>query len=283
MFFSLQRHRASRSRTAELRFLSCNGCTPHTDALNPERTTLRAIAHDVEIDDIRAKQPAPSLEREGFQLFSGQATDIDLLDLDSVLKVYLPELKRFIARITGADHVFALRKPVLRSIAPLPACRRPVVQEGTADLVHVDYTPVSARVTARIAAAEDGVPALPAGRLMALTVWRSLTPPPQNRPLSLCDVRSVAEEDLVRGEASGTSGSPTEQSEYLAVRYNPRQRWHFFSDMKPDELLVFKQYDSGQSGPSGTPHSAFMDPLCRRPVHERRSLEVRLFTVHSNC
>jgi hypothetical protein len=276
---SARRQRACQSRTATVRYLRFGGTTPFSDARCPERTTLQAEQCEIQIEDLRGKATAPVLEREGYQLFPRQRSAAHLSELGSVLEVYLPELRRFIADLTGADHVFALRRPVARSMAPA-ADRDHVPQEATAGLVHIDYNAFSARAAANVAATEDGSDGLPPGRLTAFTAWRVLTPPPQDRPLALCDVRSVSEGDLVRSLASGTQGGSNEATEYYSVRNNPKHRWCFFSDMEPDELLIFKQYDSRLSGPSGCPHVAFLDPLRQAVAAERRSLEVRLFTVH---
>jgi hypothetical protein len=251
-----------------------------TDVQDPTRTTLRTEQHEVRIEDKRGHKTPPALEREGYQLFSGFRSAADLLDRQSIVEVYLPELRHIVAEITGADHAFVLPKPVMRSRVPLPGNSTQVAQEGTAGMVHIDYNSVSAPQTALNAAAEVGVAALPEGRLTVFTVWRTLTPPPQDQPLAVCDLRSVSEADLVRSLSKGALGGLDGTTEYLSVRYNKQHRWGFFSDMQPDELLIFKQFDSDAEGPSGCPHAAFLDTQRQDTAVQRRSLEVRVFTVH---
>jgi hypothetical protein len=63
--------------------------------------------------------------------------------------------------------------------------------------------------------------------------------------------------------------------EALLLRYSPAHRWCFFSDMTPDEVLVFKRHDTDSREPSGVPHSAFSDPRAPADCAPRASVEMR--------
>jgi hypothetical protein len=62
--------------------------------------------------------------------------------------------------------------------------------------------------------------------------------------------------------------------------YHPaaRHRWYCFSDMTPDEVLVFKSHDSDPARARRVPHCAFIDELC--PAGGKRiSVETRVLGV----
>ena len=61
----------------------------------------------------------------------------------------------------------------------------------------------------------------------------------------------------------------------LVVRYSPRHRWSYFSNMTREEVLVFKTNDSDPRQPHHVPHTAFNDPTCPVGVAPRASIEMR--------
>ncbi len=58
---------------------------------------------------------------------------------------------------------------------------------------------------------------------------------------------------------------------------SPRHRWGYFSDMTPEEALVFLAYDSADQRVPGCPHSAFDDPTCPADAVPRISCEIRAY------
>ena len=106
---------------------------------------------------------------------------------------------------------------------------------------------------------------------MAYNVWRALTPPPQDFPLALCDLRTVREDHLIRADSVGNPANGGESVEFYLAPFDPGHRWCYFSDLTRDEVLLFKQFDTAASGPSGCPHTAFRDPRCTMPVATRLS------------
>ena len=140
---------------------------------------------------------------------------------------------------------------------------------------HIDHSPAS--IPMLIAAAEQrrGEGAPPWTRIAFYTVWRSLSEPPQDRPLALCDLRTVDESELVRADAIANPGSLAYQSEFLMLLHNARHRWSYFSNMVPGEALLFKQFDSAARGPSGCPHVSVRSPDAGAAV-PRLSIEARV-------
>jgi hypothetical protein len=120
----------------------------------------------------------------------------------------------------------------------------------------------------------------PGCRYALYHAWRSLTPSPQDTPLALCDCRTLRAQDCVAADTIlDFPGSRAGRTETTVCRYNANHRWYYFPDMGPDEIVVFKDFDSGVGYPSGVPHTAFDDPTCPAGVPARRSLDLQLFAI----
>ena len=59
--------------------------------------------------------------------------------------------------------------------------------------------------------------------------------------------------------------------------YSPEHKWWYFNDMKSDEAIVFKLYDSDQV--TRVPHAAFHDSL-REGTKPRESVEIRTIVCY---
>src|SRR5215510_2864731 len=60
------------------------------------------------------------------------------------------------------------------------------------------------------------------------------------------------------------------------LKYSPKHRWFYFPEMRRDEALVFKVYDSEKDGRARfTPHTSFQDPTSPPNAPARQSIEVR--------
>ena len=80
-------------------------------------------------------------------------------------------------------------------------------------------------------------------------------------------------EDLVRNERRYAN----RVGETYRIKYNPGHRWFYFPNMKRNEALVFKVYDSEKDGRARfTAHSSFDDPSSPAGAPKRESIEARL-------
>lgn len=228
----------------------------------------------VDVHDARRAVPAPGLSEEGFVLVQHRSRVREFNNAEALETVYLPEAEALVRELTGAAHAWALPRPVLRSAQHEAAARPGVVHDGTAPVAHVDYSAASVSLLAAAAAARRGRQAPAWRRLLLFTVWRSLRPPPQDRPLALCDLRTLADRDLVAADAIANPGALAHEAEFLMLLPSPVHRWCYFSDMVPEEALVFQQLDSAAAGPSGCPHTSFA--LSASAAVPRLSIEARV-------
>lgn len=62
------------------------------------------------------------------------------------------------------------------------------------------------------------------------------------------------------------------------MRYNEAHKWYYLHEQRPDEPLLFKQYDS-KSGKETLPHSAFVIPETEH-LEPRESIEIKMCAFH---
>jgi hypothetical protein len=87
---------------------------------------------------------------------------------------------------------------------------------------------------------------------------------------------------IARPIRSATSGGIASDLVYAHVRgetsrvaYNPAHRWHYFSEMQPDEVLLIRVHDSANDGRARLSfHTSFDNPLSPG-APPRESIEVR--------
>jgi hypothetical protein len=124
--------------------------------------------------------------------------------------------------------------------------------------------------------------AVPEGatRVIVLNFWRPLYHSPERAPLALCDARTVAADDLVETMLygyghDGYSWHDIGISVYQ-VAHSPDQRWFYFPDMSPQEVLIIKTFDSHGVVGRGCPHASFQNDSAPAGTPDRRSIELRV-------
>ena len=264
---------AARSVEGSVNYIGAMSVRPRYHANDTSRDVLVLDPRTIRIEDARTRPMPASLEREGFVLVAHKSTVTEFRDAAAVAATHPAEIEQLLLGLTAADRVIVNPTGVLRFGERSPESGR-LNNSRPARFVHVDVSNSTAA-----AFAERSRPRDIGGRVRRsahYNVWRVLTPPPQDVPLAVCDARSVAPEDLVAADAVFDHPSQPEWSfEGLVIRYNPRHRWSYFSNMTRNEALVFKTNDTDPGQPSQVPHSAFNDPSCPAQVPPRASIEMR--------
>jgi hypothetical protein len=244
-----------------------------------QENNLKLAAHTIRIRDARPMQAHLSLDREGFALADCPSAVRNFRDSDEVQRVYRPEIERLITELTGARKVL-VAGPVLRWGERSKDCGA-LLNSRPARFVHVDYSRRSFEDFAVMHLANAGIEDKERwlnGRFAAFNIWRVTTPPPQDVPLGVCAASSARLEDVITGLAViDPPGGPEIRFESSLYQFNPGHRWYYFPNMRPEEALVFKAFDSDRSAVQGCPHSAFDDPTCPPDVPPRGSIEIRAY------
>ena len=224
---------------------------------------------EVTIRDARTVPDPFGLEREGFTLATEESAVSDFYDDDEVKEVYDREVERLVKAASGAaevlvfDHTIRVAELALRSERKV---REPV------HVAHNDYTDRSAPQRVRDLLPAERAEALLKHRFAVVQTWRPIAGPVQDRPLAICDARSIAARDLVETDLVYAD----RVGEVMQLSHNPDHRWFYFPEMGPGEALVFKTYDSLADGRARfTAHTAFAHPDAPADARPRQSIESR--------
>jgi hypothetical protein len=235
-------------------------------------TNVRLAPRQVQIQDARANPAELTLDRQGITLTRAPSRIHSFQDADDRGADYADECAALIRDLTGAAATFGM-PPHCRFDGAKDSKRR--FDGAPTRFVHADYSDGSALEFAGFFPV--GVARYP--RFAIYNIWRVLTPPPQSTPLAVCDAQSLSPEDEM--ESVVVMNYPDKDhivTRTTLYRPNARHRWYFFSDMMPDEALIFKGHDSDPAHPKRSPHSAFIDAQCKAGS-ERISSETRVLAV----
>lgn len=233
------------------------------------------VARPVVIHDARETSGFLDLDRNGFELWHAPSKVRDFLDEEEVESRYVPELVELALRATGGEGAYVFDHLLRRrefGRPPMTLGGRSGLFAGPAGRVHVDYTEASgARRHGKVLVGR------PSPRRFAIVnVWRSIgSAPVLDTPLALCDARSVRPEDLVPAELR----YPERTGEIFLVRHRPEHLWSYVSEMRRDEVLLFKQYDSDREVARFVPHAAFDHPAMPPDAPPRQSIEARVLVT----
>jgi hypothetical protein len=244
--------------------------------------------YPVTIRNARLAEETIELDKHGFCLARHRTKVVDFSDATTVTQVYPGEVAAFVRELTGADIVAALGGMMRSAGRTGPGCQPPAGE------AHVDFNARSAR---RIAdrlyatAAPDG-PGY--DRFISFSLWRVLSPAPQDWPLTLCDGRSVAADEGTTNTKVDVDVLPEGDALFAPIvgeedmvgatifHHNPAHRWWYFPDMTTDEVIFIKLHDSDHERTWRAPHTAFQD-TSRTDAKTRYSYEFRGFAFYSRA
>jgi hypothetical protein len=233
-----------------------------------------------------------SLDREGFKLIRHPSPlasrgDVELLRREWL--AYLEDLAPAVQAALGASWIVPRTASntgvVVRSATrikpgePFYYVRNKGGIEVPFPNAHMDYTKASALNLARAEHYQRGIVERPYSRMIIIQAWQAISPPPQDRPLALMDASTLDAADTF---PMGSDPDPDDFSgdaiRARLVVFNPAQRWHYFSNMAADEVILFKGYDTANA--ATPPHGSFLNEAVAAHAHPRESVEGRFFVYY---
>jgi hypothetical protein len=216
-----------------------------------------------------------ALDTSGFTLVEHRTAMRDFFDAEELKRVYYPEIVSLVGKVSGASRVVVFDH-TLRSgdeaEREARLIREPVLS------AHNDYTEWSGPQRMRDVMGAEAE-ALLAGRFAIIQVWRPIASPIMSNPLAIADARSVAPGDLLVAERR----YPNRVGQTYRLKYNPGHRWFYFPQLRREEAIVFKVYDSLKDGRARfTPHTSFVDPSTPPGAPPRQSIEARTLAFFAN-
>lgn len=244
-----------------------DGSTPFIDPALPEGQDISGKeTHHISITDIRGHEHAYQLDTDAFQPMQNVSSETKYETFDSedeIKRVYYPEVEKLLLGcIPGAHRVVVLGHGVRKQ--DKDGHRQPIL------FVHCDHS----ESVAEELAGKHRSPDMAAGlqdRVRIFSIWRPLNSVVQSMPLAFASSASLDKTDLFPVELRYPGGVEW----FTGLKYNPHQRWFYWSGMKPDERLLLKCTDSALVVGKQAPHSAFSDPRTPPEAKLRESIEVR--------
>ena len=235
------------------------------------RTSGAEERHRVDLSNGRAARDL-ALDTNGFVLVEHRTAVRDFFDARELKQVYYPEVEALIKRISGARRVIVFDH-TLRSGSEAEReaklIREPVLS------AHNDYTEWSGPQRVRDLMGAEAEKLLER-RFAIIQAWRpayaNASQHLVSNPLAMADARSVATDDLLVAERR----YPNRVGQTYRLKYNSAHRWFYFPQMRRDEAIVFKVFDSLKDGRARfTPHTSFDDPSTPTGAAPRQSIEAR--------
>ncbi|KAL8847103.1 MAG: hypothetical protein Q9221_007852 [Calogaya cf. arnoldii] len=185
------------------------------------------------------------LDLSGFTFAKQDFTRFDqeaFVDYKSLRVAYVPVMQDWLKGLLGAEHITTLSVNVRRRDASFPAFTwgksgdtQPI--QG----VHVDYTPRHAMERIKKELGAESFRKSLGRRMQILNVWRPLLGPLRDWPLAMLDYQSVDKaSDLIAADVI----YPHYVGESFNVFHNSGHRWFYLADQMPEEVLIFKSFDS---------------------------------------
>lgn len=253
-----------------------------------ENSNIAWVGHDVLIRDARTRADSIHIEETGFEYIkhkSESAQDPALFDTnlrshhhtsEGPSAAYERELCAFLQERSGAREVFPQLAGLLTRTSLRATTRgwaRPAYH------VHLDFTAQAAQLMMEKTLTAQGRELAPFRRHVLYQTWRAISPGPQDNSLAICDGSSVPFSDgVVVDSIIGPEEIPGNRFDSRMSRYNPDHRWYYLSDMEPDDVLLFKGFDSELPNAMNAMHSSFDNPLGSEGV-PRRSIEARFIAI----
>jgi hypothetical protein len=211
----------------------------------------------------------PTLDRNGFELRQHRSRVTDFSEDAVIRDVYYRESEELIKAVTGAVKVVVFDHTLRHDVAghAEEGVREPVRR------VHNDQTFVSGPRRVRDHLPPEEAEARLERRFAIINLWRPIGNVVRTAPLAVCDARTIHPNDLVASDLVYRD----KVGEVYAFVHNPAHRWFYFPEVRPDEVILLKIFDSLASGGAArlTAHTAFDDPGTPERSTPRRSIELR--------
>ena len=232
--------------------------------------------------------------RNGFELKHIPSEVKDWTDESEIQRLEYPVLTRYFKEWLGCQHVIFLPS-IHRDAATIDQSE---IGDNQAPIIgaHADYTENFPDMIANESTtyAQLLAPTMEqagityadianASRIISVQLWRNFGSPRMDYPLALCDTQTVDRSQF--HEVSGEyliAGRMTAIDSWTFAPDHPdgapsKHRWYTFQDMTPDEVILFRGFDSdlvhrGEEFLVG--HSAIRDPNVPDGLH-RHSVEMR--------
>lgn len=241
---------------------------------------IQAPVH-VTIHDLRGKDKSVNLDRNGFEVakYDG-AIQEEFEENSEAQKTYFQEISNLLKKRLGASRViichyaFRSRNSALTDEQCNDTHRNPVLYP------HVDADLLSVQEWLDDCLGIEESEKTRKNRFQLINVWRPLGANPIiNKPLTICDYSSI---DVNRDIHPLTIHRSDHSATAYTISHNPQDihKWYYLSEMRSDEMFIFKNFDSKPDVAQFAVHTALNNDNASTSNLEQKSLELRCFIFY---
>ena len=248
-------------------------------------TTVRSnfvqVSTPIAIYDLRGKENTVSLDTNGLEVmkYNGSIHE-EFEDNSEAQTTHYEEISDLLKKRLGASrvhifhHAFRFRSAGISDEKINETHRNPVFYP------HVDFDPAEALEIVDRKLGKEESEKLKKNRIQMINVWRPIGPNPiTDKPLTICDYRSIDINKDVRPLT--IRGVNRDHSAYALSRSAANAHtWYYMSDMRSDEMFVFKIFDSKVDVAQCAFHTAFKNGNGTAPKDEQKSVEFRCLVFY---
>ena len=230
---------------------------------------------EINIISVRNKNNG-KLDINGYELHKTK-TKYDEYSIINNLNSYKEELIEFLKKRFNYQYIFifdlTIRSNRKKGAYNFDGRRLP------ADRAHVDYTLKSGPYRAKEIIGPELFKETTQlkKRIIQLNAWRPLCNEVKSSPLTFADPSTIEPSDLIATDQI----FPKRIGEIYHIAYNKKQKWYWVPNMKKDEILLLKGWDSSNSDKiiKFTPHTSFNLKSQNIKKNPRTSIEARIFLI----
>lgn len=247
---------------------------------DPRQSNFVFHSVEVPITDIRGQELNYSLDDHGFTYRQQKINFDSFREEEAIEQEYLPRVVDLIyAEVEGADEVqiFDWRMRRADYTPEEVDMNDKTVFLPTSGNVHVDQSPYQAIKTLqrmRECMGDEKINIYSRGRVRIINVWRPISGPVEDKPVTVCDGSTCKSSELVTNDVIRSAGHGVREA--LALLHSEQQKFYYLSSQTKDEPLMIKIFDSKRDvRATCSPHTSFTHRQIPSGVDPRRSIEVR--------
>ncbi|KAL2671551.1 hypothetical protein Neosp_014141 [[Neocosmospora] mangrovei] len=114
-------------------------------------------------------------------------------------------------------------------------------------------------------------------RIRIVNTWRPMVEKLDDQPLAVCDFRTLKLDNLIAADRIYVSL----RTQLYYLKYDPAQRWYWFSHQTPKETMLMLMYDTKPRPGHANfcPHVSFHNPKAAKDAPPRESVETRNIVI----
>jgi len=233
------------------------------------------------IQDLRGKENMFDLDVNGFEVQEYHGVVDTVFDEQSEDKSrYFNEIIDILKKRLNAAHVVIFNHRFRHRSVPLNDEQCDLIHRNPLFFPHVDNDTPEAYVTMKNAIGEEEAKKVMGKRFQIINVWRPIgSSPIVNFPLTICDYQSLDVSKDVH--VSEVRGSIVTGAVCMISHHCPEaQKWYYMSEMKSNQMFLFKNFDSKSDVAQFGPHTAFICENTPLTDMEQCSLELRCLVFY---